>query len=389
MSKTIFESVEEDPIVKGWLEFRPKSTQKVYGSALRRFCEFSKVTPEEFQSMDKKAARDLVWKYVRTLAKNNPSGAHMAIAALKSLYRNRDGETLSFDSRRGGKHYFNNLRKKKASYEHVPTKKEVYQIADMATTLRDRTVILVLFQSGIRVNALCSLNYGMVRKQLQDDKVPLKLRITDEIDTKLQGYSISFYDTFIGKEAIESLKKYCEMTHENSTDDTPLFLARIGKSHPNVRNLTSQTVWANFKKCLRRGGFDKKSMWTHSMRKAFKRVIRKSNIDQDFSEAIMGHVLPGSRENYFNRNDSEDIRLEYNKIDFSREGKSADLKPLKNGLVKQVLEVQALKDEIANLKQKLSEKEDRYEAAGEITDQLWKTIDVMKKEIEELKKSKQ
>lgn len=376
------EFIKAHPAVKEWLEHRPQNTRRSYASILKRFGEFSNITPKEFQMLDRKKARDVVWNYVKTLL-NKPSVADITMSALKSFYRNHDGETLPFDSHRGGKHYFNSLRRKKAAYEHVPTKKEFYEIVDMVTNLRDRTIDLVLFQSGIRVNAICRLTYGMVRQQLQENKTPLRLRITDEIDTKLQGYSIAFYDTFIGKETIEALKKYCELKHQNSSDDTLLFLSKTWKP------MTTGLILENFKKAVRKSGLDPKTVWVHTIRKSFRRAVRHAPIDDDdFKEAIMGHVIPGSRENYFDRNDPEEIEAEYMKIDFSREGKRADLEPLQRGLVNQTLEVQTLKEELRSLKQTLVEKDEEYRSAGEHTDEMWKMIDTMKKEIEELKNSK-
>ena len=216
------------PSVNEWLQRRPKNTRINYGSALMKFCEFADVTPKDFQLMNRKEARDTAWNYIRTLL-DKPSVANVVMAALKSFYINHDGEILPFDSHRGGKHYFNNLRRKRAAYEHIPTRKEVYEIADVASSLRNRAIILILFQSGIRVNALCRLTYEMVRRQLRENEVPIRIRITDEIDTKLRGYRIAFYDTFIGKEAVDVLRKYCEMKHRNSDGDTPLFLSRHGK----------------------------------------------------------------------------------------------------------------------------------------------------------------
>jgi len=360
------EFIETHPTVKEWLEHRPQSTKRNYVSAIMRFCEFGGITPKEFQLMDRKQARDLAWNYVKTL-RDRPSVANLTMSAIKSFYRNHDGEALPFDSNRGGKHYFNNLRRKKAAYEHVPTKKGVYEIADMASNLRDRAIILVLFQSGIRVNAICRLTYGMVRRQLQENKVPLRLRITDEIDTKLRSYKIDFYDTFLQKEAIEALKKYCELKHRNSSDDTPLFLSKTWKP------MNPTLILGNFKKAARKSGLNKKTIWTHTIRKSFKRVVRHAPIDDDdFKEAIMGHVIPGSRENYFSRNNTEEVEAEYMKIDFSREGKGADLEPLEKGLVEQTLETRELKEQV--------------KTAGQITDKLWETIDELKKDVEELKR---
>lgn len=378
VERLIDKFIDSSPQVREWLQNRPKNSQRVYGLALNRFCQFSHVTPEQFQKLDRKQARDLAWKYIKTLLKK-PSVAHIAMAALKSFYRNYDGETLPFDSHRGGKHYFNNLRRKKTSYEHIPTKKEVYEIADMATNLRDRAIILVLFQSGIRVNALCSLNYGMVREQLQRGKIPLRLRITDQIDTKLRGYTIGFYDTFINKEAVEALKKYCELKHRNSADDTPLFLSRQDK------RLLPQNIWANFKKCIRRAGFDKRTIWVHSLRKSFKRQVRKSDINQDFAEAIMGHVLAGSQENYFSRNDVEEIEQAYLQIDFSREGKSSGVESLQKKLETTKMERQVLESLIRNQQMQIDDLKTQLTDKYLDTKLFLDEIDDLRKEIDELK----
>jgi integrase len=205
--------------VREWLENRPVGTQTNYGLVLSKFVKYANITPEQFQSMERKEARDVAWNYIRTFS-DSPSTMSVVMAGLKSFYRNADGDVLPFDSSRSGKHSFNNHRRKRLATEHIPTPAEVYDIVDEAKSLRDKAIILVLFQSGIRANALTRLTYGMVRNQLRDGKIPLHVRITDEIDTKLKGYRLDFYDTFIGKEAFEMLARYCNVAHQNSKDDT-------------------------------------------------------------------------------------------------------------------------------------------------------------------------
>lgn len=131
------EFMKEHECVCEWLNNRPAKTQQTYASHLKRFCEFVNIRPEEFQGMDKKTARDVAWKYLVTLnTKESASVAITAMAALKSFYRNHDGEALPFDSTKHGKHYVK-PHAKKATYEHVPTKEEVYKIIDKAISLRD------------------------------------------------------------------------------------------------------------------------------------------------------------------------------------------------------------------------------------------------------------
>lgn len=383
----------ENESVREWLKRRPENTRKNYASGLRSFCEFSNIAPSEFQQMDRKKARNLVWTYIdKMLDEKRGSSAKLHFAALKSFYRNHDGETLPFDSLRGGKHYIQ-TRKVKAGFEVIPSKQQVYEILDMATSVRDRTMIIVLYESGIRVNALIHLNYGHLKQQLQEETIPLTLKITSAIDVKLRGYE-DFYYTHLAKEAVQALNKYCDLVKDerarlvkegiyDSIDKTPLFLTITGK------RFIRSNIWANFKKCIRRAGFDPKTMWIHSLRKAFRKTIRKSDADHDWQEAVFGHKLPGSQQNYWDTHDIEFFVEQYEKVDFTREGKHLELEPLQKGLVRQTLQTETLREEIRNLRQTLAEKDEEYRSAGEHTDEMWKMIDTMKKEIEELKRQKQ
>jgi len=301
------------PTVKTWLKDRPYGTQARYGSTLMHFCEAMNITPEEFHDLGKKAARDLVWQYVEPFKGKSPARANLVLAALKSFYRNKDGEILPFDSRKGGKHYISR-RRKKAKFETIPTKEQAYRIIDVISNLRDRAMFLLAFQSGVRKNVLIHLNYGHIKDQLYPvAQIPLRLKITEDIDTKLRSYDLSHYYTFLQGEAVQALQTYCEKYHQQSTDDTPLFPSRSG------RRLDKTIIWRSFKRAVRRSGLDPKTIWVHSLRKAFRKVVRTSPIDPDFAEALMGHVLPGSRENYFDRHDIEELAEEYMKINFTHE----------------------------------------------------------------------
>jgi len=152
--------------VREWLEIRPEGTRRQYGRRLLNFVEQTGVSPEEFLESDRFEARDLIWKYVKPFIAESTSKAKNNLDALKSFYRSKDGETLPFDSRRGGKHWFNKKRRVKAAREHVPNKPEMYRITEAATNIRNKTMLLVLFQSGIRENALYHLRFKHVKDGL-------------------------------------------------------------------------------------------------------------------------------------------------------------------------------------------------------------------------------
>lgn len=373
------EFIENNDVIKEWLEKKPKNTKIKYASLVQKFCEFSNIKPEEFLELPAKKARDVAWEFIKTLwdAKNDKtSTAINAMYALKSFYRNHDGEKLPFDSIKGGKHHINGLRRKRVKYEHVPKRKEVYRIANMATNLRDRAIVLTLFQSGIRVNALISLNYSHVKDQLAAGKVPLRIKINDDIDTKLKGYSVAFYYAFLGKESVEALKEYCEKVHRFSKDDTPLFMTDSNKRMRDV------LIWTNLKGCIERAGFDKRTITTHTIRKAFRRCVRQADINEELKEVLMGHKLKGTMENYYDRNDLEEIQKQYEKIDFSEErngvriSEFAELK-LERETLRSVIMNQ--RSEIDDLKQKV----EKTENVGGYIDHLYKQMEMMQKQINE------
>jgi len=302
--------MKEHSEINAWLKNRPAATQKAFAHRLMDFCKAVGVTPEEWRRLDKFEARDLAWNYVEPLIKGKPSIARQTMIALKSWFRNLNGEVLPLDSGRGGKHNIRYVHKK-AAYEKIPKKAEVYRIVDMASSLRDKAILLTLFQSGMRVNALCSLKYGDVADQLQSDMIILK--ITWDIDEKLKGSNIPFYYTCLNGEGVITLRQYCELRHKRGDAEEPLFYTKGRKP------VTTGWVWQIMKMCVERAGFDPKTMWTHSLRKAFRKIVRQASIDDDDKEQLMGHTIRGSRQAYYDRKDVDLIREAYEKCNFTRE----------------------------------------------------------------------
>ena len=313
--------MKEHPEIAAWLRDRPFNTQRGFAEKLMTFSQAMNISPEEWRKLDKFRARDLAWKYIEPLKASQSGTAMVTLSTLKSWFRNLNGEQLPLDSRRGGKH---NVRviAKKATIEHIPSKEEIYRIVDMAGNLRDKAILLMLFRSGIRVNALIRLTLGMVGEQLSQEI--LTLRITSDIDTKLRGAGIPFYYTFLNGEGAITLKQFCQVAHKKSKPETPLFYTSTTR-HP----ISDTWIWRVVKKCVGRAGMDPKSMWVHSFRKAFRKVVSQASIDDDSKEEMMGHVLKGSREAYFDRTDVELLQAAYEKCHFEREVPKSEVSKLR------------------------------------------------------------
>jgi len=309
--------------VEEWLRNRPTHTKRQFAARLQKFCNAINMTPEEWRNLDKLDARDLAWKHVQNNIKTHPSTVNVTLIALKSWYRNKDGEALPFDSNRGGKHYFH-IKRKKAALEHIPDKKEMYQIIDMASSLRDKAFLLFLFQTGVRVNVLEHATYQLVADQL--DREVITLKITGKLDFKLRSRDIPFYYTFLNGEGVETLRRYCKVTHKQGDKNKPLF--RTKGTKPIAQSYVLKVV----KMCVKRAGFNPATMWTHTIRKAFRKIVRQTDIDDDDKEQLMGHVIQGSRESYYDKKDVGLIMKAYQKCNFSRELPESEMSKLQQQL---------------------------------------------------------
>lgn len=352
--------IEAHPEVAEWLKNRPLETKRSFTLHLQRFCDTVGLQPEEWRKLPNIEARDLAWKFIQPKIAEHPSVAKMTLTALKSWYRNLNGEVLAFDSRRGGKHYFH-VTRKKAAVEHIPSKKEMFQIVDMTSSLRDKAILLMLFQAGVRVNVLEHVTYEDVADQLDQETIALK--ITERLDHKLRGRDIPFYYTFLDGEGAEALKQYCKVKHKDRDNSQPLFYTRGRKA------ISQKWILKIVKMCASRAGFNPSTLCTQTLRKAFRKIVRQANIDDDDKEQLMGHVILGSREAYYSKKDVPLILEAYRKCNFSRELLDSEISKLRrtvefleeNGERKE-MEIRRLREQAAEnieLKRRIQQTEEK------------------------------
>ena len=108
---------------------------------------------------------------------------------------------------------------KKENGKHRWTLEQIKEFVEKAPSYRDKAAILVMFQSGMAVNELRSLNYGDVEAQLKRGDLPILIEMMRE-KTGVE------YRTCLGADAVAYLKVYLK-TRKNLKSDSPLF-AKIG-----------------------------------------------------------------------------------------------------------------------------------------------------------------
>ena len=324
-----YEPLLADPLVRDWIGvYRSEKTRDGYLRYLLRICSESGLSPSRLLELQPEDARRVVMRIARScLEEDKITTARMIQTVAKSFFEYHD-KAFSFKR-------LDRIKKvrKKVAYEVIPSKDQIYRMADVVKKecpkrIRNRAVILCLFQAGVRVNCLLNWRVGMVRDQLYAEiKIPVRLKITNQIDTKLSGYGLDYYYTFLQAEAAQALREYLDqrMKIEGERQDNDYIFKPLYRTLSRKERTNKVRILELVKSAAKKIDLDPRCVWTHTIRKSFRKVLNASPIDEDTKEALMGHRLPGSRENYFDSHDLDEIARKYMTADFSASKKTEDL----------------------------------------------------------------
>jgi len=302
-----YELLLKDDSVKRWISNLKekagwKTTVPSFLRTLYKFTEYSGKSPNELIAIAPTAKR---------LAQ--PEELTSATPVVTELAQGFLNELLSSDKRESARHvrtclmsFFkaNGISLELKSIPRVAKKEEIilrkeqiYAMADYAGSLRNRAIILCMYQSGLGVTALRNLNYGHVKKQLEKNRIPVRIRITSRIMQKAS--QVPFY-TFFGAEACDSLKAYInerkrkihkmrekEANVRELTTNSPLF-ASEGKNVPFGDRMAVSSIWRVVKDLAERASLEKEKIKPNSLRKAFEAELDRSPIDEETRKYLMG-----------------------------------------------------------------------------------------------------
>jgi integrase/recombinase XerD len=308
-----------DEEAQRFLKGRSRATVSAYRGALRLYVEWSGMAPKELideAEEDRKRPRrhrgkperrlqdfyewlrsKYTLKYGKFRGKRGLSKKRAALmfSAIKMFY-DENGFPLKIKNPRA--------MPRKRNFKLKIRPKHVKRLLDYAPTLRDKAIILCLFQGGFDVSTLCSLNYGDVAKELEEDKSPLMLHIIRE----KEGVE---YHTFLGRDAIEALKLYLDERQnkygEKPSWDTPLFTKYYsyrkngkGTAKHGVRH-QPHLIQKMFREIVVAAGLVSKEQMEnadinparpHALRDAFNQILGLEGVNQLLIDYWMGHRLP-------------------------------------------------------------------------------------------------
>jgi len=308
----------EDPPLKRWLgNITRKTTLKTYKSAFRRYVKFTGLTASQMideaitdQKRDPREREDVVKQrlisFYNWLVKEAPKKrvvgkgknrevtkglsskiAHTYVNAIRSFYG-----TFNIFVQLKGK---SRLPKPRVINKRMLlTNMDVKKLVNHARNLRDRAIILTLFQGGMDVSTLCSLKYKDVAEGLSKNEHPLKLELFRE-KTGTEYY------TFLGRDAIEALNAYLNDLRSKNikiTPNTPLFLKLSNKTLKG-EGITTNLVQNMLREVAIKSGFvdenlngqDFNPLSPHALRESFGSIMINKGVPDSIVDFWLGHVI--------------------------------------------------------------------------------------------------
>ena len=325
-----------------------QSTFRYYLMRLYNFCLCTNMDPDMLISLPK----DLIEKLLQDYADRYNDGKHSLVyinnnvlAPLRSFFkRNGFKGVMELDV----EGYYVPPRYRKTP-EYIPTKYEIYLMADSACSLRDRAAILTLYSTGLRNSSLRAERHRDViielRKNIDNILIPIypEMKL---IDPNACKGNIPYF-TFICDEATLATKLYLkerELKYGKIEDNEPLFSSeynQIEKKKRSSKILSSRQLQLIVKEAAKRAlGFEKGEQVTpHCLRKAFESVLHSElveggRLDPKIQDFFMGHILAGARDTYFDKSKIEELRMEYSKLNFGRAVVDNKFKVLRGAVMK-------------------------------------------------------
>lgn len=312
---------------------KSESSRERYCEVLNNFCATAGQTPDEVVKREKSVLEELIQKFADRY--DCPKTANTVVALLKTFFR-ENGFKGDKELKVEGRYQQPRYRKTR---EYVPTLKEAVKMAECAGSLRNRAIIYTLLSTGLRTSTLIALQYGVctdpqlynytikndlakgVRNCIIVVHEGLKKNVPNACKNRIPYY------VFTSSKATEALRDYLaekQRKYDGPSDDEPLFNSeynQVPSSERRFKFMSRRELEGIVKTAARRTGIkDWKYVTPKSLRKTFESTMRNQpsdvRLDTKDQEFLMGHILPGSQDAYYDRTKIEEMRSKQAKMIF-------------------------------------------------------------------------
>jgi integrase len=298
---------------------RSEGTRKNCLHALSLFCRHAATTPDRLITLAPEAASAMVQRF---LDAKRDAGASVRYVNVLRAFLQVFFRVNGFKNHRAldVEGYYQPARYRKRP-EYIPSRDELHRMAYAAGSRRNQALVLVTYTSGLRNSTLRALRYKDVSADLAQGCDVVKIPVypaMKEVDPGACKGNIPYY-TFIAKDAVTALRAYL-VEREGIAEEDPLFCAAATNIPRDVRRrirIKSDTLGAVVKRAARLAGVEQwRYVTPHGLRKAFDSALRNGGLDMSDREFLMGHILPGSQDAYYDRSKSDELRRKYASVRF-------------------------------------------------------------------------
>jgi integrase len=226
---------------------------------------------------------------------------------------------------------------KRRRQEYIPTLLEALRMAEVAGSLRNRLIILLLTYAGLRNSTLRALVYNEAYPEplYQDHTIKREMERKEKcliiIVHEIMKQHVSnacknkrFYFTFLPPKVTECFLLYLyEMEKYGCLPDSrPIFTTenrRISLAERLKTTISMRELEVIVKMAAKRAGIRNwLFVYPHCLRKTYESFLRNQpddvRLDIKEREFFFGHKLPGSQDTYFDKTKIEEMRAKYAKM---------------------------------------------------------------------------
>lgn len=233
------EEIENFQEVQIWLKSVSENSRQHYIYAMKKFCEFSGLMPNEIITLrvnelgnrikNTSNIHDLILGFRLYLEKKGY--AAKTINSLDGALRGFFTSILGKDAKIIVENYY--TTKKRNEKVIIPSLEELGRILDVCN-IEERFRIIFLAQTGMRIQDALALKVSNIQGELEIGKIPLTISYTPVKACDGIGKRI----TFLGIDGVEIMKAYFRLRKdlgEKFSNDSPLFVSRTKRGKTAIQ----------------------------------------------------------------------------------------------------------------------------------------------------------
>jgi len=351
-------------------KIRSEKTRENFSITLMLLCRHSGLNPDALVALDPAEASRVCQDFTNHLREKEYSIRYVNVsqAYLKTFFK-ENGFRAERELKVERYHQPSRYHKK---LEYIPDSEEIRRMGYASGSAKNRAMIFALYTSGLRNSTLRAIRYGDLRQELESKINIVKIPVYPEmkkIDPAACKGDIPYY-SFAEPETVKALREYLEERRKrfgDIADEEPFFCSdsnQVRREEQKMTPVSKNGLERMVKRAAKQAGIEQwRDVTPKCLRKAYESALRNNRLDPKDQEFLMGHILPGTQDPYYDSTKVEDLRAKYAKIEFFKTAQVDKLEMIKVfaqtlGIDKIEVKIQKLREEQNGL--------DEMEALGRI-----------------------